>query len=70
MLQNKLHFFDCCPFYRSFSFSSNKISQFYNFIYNLQKIQYFFPSLQADGIFQILQSDWFWERAVFYDLAS
>ena len=26
---------------------------------------YFFPSLRAGGIFQILQSDWFRERAVF-----
>ena len=29
----------------------------------------FFLSLRADGIFQILQSDWFRERAVFCDLA-
>ena len=31
---------------------------------------YFFPSLRAGGILQILQSDWFRERAVFYDLAA
>ena len=30
---------------------------------------YFFPSLCAGGILQILQSDWFDVRAVFYDLA-
>ena len=30
---------------------------------------YFFLSLRAGGILQILQSDWFRERAVFYDLA-
>ena len=30
---------------------------------------YFFLSLRADGILQILQSHWFRERAVFYDLA-
>ena len=30
---------------------------------------YFFPSLWAGGILQILQSDWFGVRAVFYDLA-
>ena len=30
---------------------------------------YFFPSLRAGGILQILQSDWLQERAVFYDLA-
>ena len=30
---------------------------------------YFFASLQAGGILQILQSDWFRGRAVFYDLA-
>ena len=29
----------------------------------------FFPSLRVGGILQILQSDWFRERAVFYDLA-
>ena len=29
----------------------------------------FFLSLRAGGILQILQSDWFRERAVFYDLA-
>ena len=28
-------------------------------------LYYFFVSLRADGILQILQSDWFWERAVF-----
>ena len=32
-------------------------------------IFYFFPSLRAGGILQILQSDWFRERALFYDLA-
>ena len=32
-------------------------------------VTYFFPSLQAGGILQILESDWFRERAVFYDLA-
>ena len=32
-------------------------------------IFYFFPSLRASGILQILQSDWFRERVVFYDLA-
>ena len=30
---------------------------------------YFFPSLRAGGILQILQSDWFREWSVFYDLA-
>ena len=30
---------------------------------------YFFLSLRAGEILQILQSDWFRERAVFYDLA-
>ena len=30
---------------------------------------YFFPILRAGGMLQILQSDWFRERAVFYDLA-
>ena len=30
---------------------------------------YFFLSLRAGGILQILQSDWFPEPAVFYDLA-
>ena len=30
---------------------------------------YFFLSLRAGGILQILQSDWFRKRAVFYDLA-
>ena len=30
---------------------------------------YFFLSLRAGGILQILQSGWFRERAVFYDLA-
>ena len=30
---------------------------------------YFLLSLRAGGILQILQSDWFRERAVFYDLA-
>ena len=30
---------------------------------------YFFPSLRAGGILQILQFDWFRERVVFYDLA-
>ena len=30
---------------------------------------YFFLSLRAGGIFQILKSDWFRERAIFYDLA-
>ena len=30
---------------------------------------FFFPSLRAGGIFQILQYDWFREQAVFYDLA-
>ena len=29
---------------------------------------YFFLSLRAGGIIQILQSDWFLERVVFYDL--
>ena len=33
------------------------------------KLIYFFISLRAGGILQILQSDWFRERAVFYDLA-
>ena len=36
---------------------------------NLKKSFYFFLSLRAGGILQILQSDWFRERAVFYDLA-
>ena len=30
---------------------------------------HFFLSLRAGEILQILQSDWFRERAVFYDLA-
>ena len=30
---------------------------------------YFFLSLQVGGIVQVLQSDWFREQAVFYDLA-
>ena len=30
---------------------------------------YFFLSLRSGGILKILQSDWFRERAVFYDLA-
>ena len=30
---------------------------------------YFFPSLRVGGILQILQSDWFRKRAVFYDIA-
>ena len=30
---------------------------------------YFFPSLRVGGILQILRSDWFRERAVFYHLA-
>ena len=30
---------------------------------------YFFLSLRAGGILQILQSDWFRERVAFYDLA-
>ena len=42
MLQKLLLFFDCCPFYRSFSFSSNKFSlanYFYiiDYIKNLKK---------------------------------
>ena len=32
-------------------------------------IVFFFSSLRAGGILQILQSDWWRERAVFYDLA-
>ena len=36
---------------------------FYIYIY------LFFLSLRAGGILQILQSDWFRERAVFYDRA-
>ena len=36
---------------------------------DVNKESYFFPSLRAGGILQILQSDWFRERAVFYDLA-
>ena len=43
----------CCP-----NFSRASITWFI-----------FFPSLRAGGILQILQSDWFRERAVFYDLA-
>ena len=35
---------------------------------DVNKESYFFPSLRAGGILQILQSDWFRERAVFYDL--
>ena len=35
-----------------------------------QIFYYFFPSLPAGGILQILQSDWFLERAVFYDFAA
>ena len=33
--------------------------------YKLKHIHLFFPSLGAGGILQILQSDWFRERAVF-----
>ena len=28
----------------------------------------FFLRLRAGGIFQILQNDWFWERAVFFTI--
>ena len=34
-----------------------------------KRVPYFFLSLREGGILQILQSDWFRERAVFYDLA-
>ena len=48
------------------SYASLVLSKLQAYIHNLI---YFFPSLRAGGIFQILQSDWLRERAVFYDLA-
>ena len=35
----------------------------------INMVLYLFLSLRAGGILQILQSDWFRERAVFHDLA-
>ena len=52
---------------------TNQIAGFKGFrlLASLEKNKYIylFLSLRAGGILQILQSDWFRERAVFYDLA-